>query len=377
MAVTSYGTNDPLAVKLWSKKLAVEVLKETFATRFMGEDSNSLIQIKDELEKSAGDKITYGLRMQLAGLGVIGDGTLEGNEESLTTYSDSIVINQLRHAVRSAGRMSQQRVPFSIRDEALAGLRDWWTNRLDLSFMNQMSCNTAEANYVATGGTQNTGLQAPFNLLTATPTADVHYISANTTTAWGDENLTSTNVFNLNMIDRAVERATGSLGLGTSNTGYAPIRPIKMNGSEWYCLFLHPYQVTDLRINTATGQWLDIQKAAMTGGEVDDNPLFTGALGAYNGTIIHKDVRVTTGITSTGTTAQQTSVRRASFAGSQAAMLSFGRESGPERYTWVEELFDYENQLGVAAGLVWGLKLTTFNTDPFASFVLSSYAAQH
>lgn len=31
MAVTSYGTNDPLAVKLWSKKLAVEVLKQTWA----------------------------------------------------------------------------------------------------------------------------------------------------------------------------------------------------------------------------------------------------------------------------------------------------------------------------------------------------------
>jgi hypothetical protein len=51
--------------------------------------------------------------MQLTGAGTIGDGTLEGNEESLTTYSDAVVINQLRHAVRSAGRMSQQRVPFS------------------------------------------------------------------------------------------------------------------------------------------------------------------------------------------------------------------------------------------------------------------------
>lgn len=376
MAVTSYGTNDPLAVKLWSKKLAVEVLKETYATRFMGEDTNSLIQIKDELEKSPGDKITYGLRMQLAGLGVIGDGTLEGNEESLTTYSDAIVINQLRHAVRSAGRMSQQRVPFSIRDEALAGLRDWWTNRLDLSFMNQLGCNTAEVNFVATGGTQNTGLQAPFSLTTSNP-ADVHYISANTATTWGDENITTTNTFNLTMLDKAVERATGSLGLGTSNTGYAPIRPIKMNGSEWYVQFLHPYQVTDLRINTATGQWLDIQKAAMTGGEVDDNPLFTGALGCYNSTILHKDVRVPTGVNSATSTTSVTTVRRAPFAGAQAVMLAFGRESGPERYTWVEELFDYENQLGVAAGLVFGMKLTTFNSDPFASFLLSSYAAQH
>ncbi len=80
MAVTSYGTNDPMAVKLWSKRLAVEVLKTTWAMKFSGPTSASIIQIKDELSKSAGDKITYGLRMQLTGTGVIGDGTLEGRK---------------------------------------------------------------------------------------------------------------------------------------------------------------------------------------------------------------------------------------------------------------------------------------------------------
>lgn len=31
MATTSYGTNDPMAVKLWSKRLSVEVLKTCWA----------------------------------------------------------------------------------------------------------------------------------------------------------------------------------------------------------------------------------------------------------------------------------------------------------------------------------------------------------
>lgn len=374
MAVTSYGTNDPLAVKLWSKRLAVEVLKQTQASRFMGTSDDSLIHIKDETSKSAGDKITYGLRMQLAGLGVIGDGVLQGNEESLTTYSDSIVINQLRHAVRSAGRMSQQRVPFSIRDEALSGLRDWWKNRLDLGFMNQIGCNTAETNYVATGGTQNTGLQAPFSLTSAAP-ADVHYLSMNTTTS-GDDNITSANTMTLTMADRFVERATGSLGLGTSNSGFAPIRPVMVEGSEWYVWFLHPFQITDLRTNTATGQWLDIQKAAMTGGEVEDNPIFSGALGAYNNVLLYKDQRVPTGVNSTTASTAVTTVRRSILCGAQACMLAYGRESGKEKYTWVEELFDYENQLGVAAGLIYGMKSTQFNSSVFGLMVGSSYAVQ-
>ena len=38
-------------------------------------------------------KVTFGLRMQLSGAGVTENETLEGNEESLTTYSDSIYIN--------------------------------------------------------------------------------------------------------------------------------------------------------------------------------------------------------------------------------------------------------------------------------------------
>ncbi len=108
MAVTTYGANDPLAVTLWSKRLAVEVLKQTLLHKFMGEESSNITQIKDETRKSAGDKVTYGLRMQLTGLGVVGDGALAGNQESLTTFSDAVVINQPRHAVRSAGRMSKQ-----------------------------------------------------------------------------------------------------------------------------------------------------------------------------------------------------------------------------------------------------------------------------
>jgi hypothetical protein len=58
-------------------------------------------------------------------------------------------------------------------------------------------------------------------------------------------------------------------------------------------------------------------------------------------------------------------------------MLAFGRENGPDRFTWVEELFDYENELGVAAGSIFGLKKTQFNAQDFATITCSSYAAQH
>lgn len=135
MAQSSWGVNANEAVKLWSRKLMREALKQTWASKFMGTDSNSLCQILDDTSKGPGDRVRSILRMQLGGAGIQGDGTLEGNEESLVTYTDDIVIDQLRHAVRSGGKMSEQRIPFSVREEARMGLQDWWADRWDTWFV--------------------------------------------------------------------------------------------------------------------------------------------------------------------------------------------------------------------------------------------------
>jgi N4-gp56 family major capsid protein len=136
MAVTTFGVNDALAVKLWSKKLAVEALKATSIAPLIGPSADSIIQRKEELSKGAGDRVTFGLRTQLTGDGVTEGEVLQGNEESLTTYSDAAVINELSHAVRMKGetRIDQKRVPFNLRDEARSGLRDWYAKRMSVSF---------------------------------------------------------------------------------------------------------------------------------------------------------------------------------------------------------------------------------------------------
>jgi len=42
--------------------------------------------------------------------------------------------------------------------------------------------------------------------------------------------------------------------------------------------------------------------------------------------------------------------------------------------TWTEELFDYENQLGVAAGCVGGLKKTIYNGVDYATIQVLTVA---
>lgn len=347
MATTDYGVGHPLAVKLWAKKLFVEALKATWLYRFMGKDDRSAIQIVDDMQKGPGDRLTIGLRMQLTGAGVLGDGTLEGNEESLTTYSDNLLVNQLRHAVRSGGRMSQQRVPFSIREQARMGLQDWLKDRLDTALFNQLGGNTAQADTRYTGN----------NATIAPSSNNIYYANGHGTEA-SVASASASNVFKLSFLDVAVEKAKTLSPL---------IRPIMVNGEEKFLCFLHPYQVTDLRQNTNTGQWLDIQKYVYSGTR-QNNPIYNGALGEYNGVILHESTRVPT-VTS--------GVYRAVFCGAQAAAIGFGQNNSPTKMTWVEELFDYGNQLGVSAGLIYGAKKLVFNSQDFATVVIATYAAAH
>jgi N4-gp56 family major capsid protein len=189
------------------------------------------------------------------------------------------------------------------------------------------------------------------------------------TTGSADEtvNADSTKVMTLAVIDAAVEKAKLATPL---------LRPININGGKHFVMFLHPYQVYDLRTTSSTGQWLDIQKAAMTGGKVSENPIFTGALGMYNNVVRHESTRVTQGVHSS-TGAAQTSTRRAVLCGAQAGVMGFGQGHSFKEYDWSEELFDYGNQLGVKAGCIGGLKKSTYNSVDFGTITVTSYAVAH
>lgn len=354
MALTSFATGDNLAVKLWSKKVSVEALKATWVYKFMGKSDNSLIQIFDDTQKGPGDRIRIPLRRLLSASGVQGDSTLEGAEERITYYSDDLYINQLRHAVREGGRFSRQLVPFDVREHARLSLQDWWADRIDTWFFNQICGNAGQTD------TRYTGNQ------TAIAADADHVVYAGSATTDASLSNSATYKFTLTLIDVCVEKA---------KTMEVPIRPIMVNGEEKYVMFLHPYQVTDMRTNSNTGQWFDIQKAAMQGGQISKNPIYTGALGEYNGVILHQSTRIP-GF-SAGAALTANAGRIAVFAGAQACAMGFGRGHSPERYEWVEDYFDYENQFGVAAGCIAGLKKTIFNGSDFATITCRTFAAAH
>lgn len=353
MATTAYPLNHPLAVKLWSKVLLHEALKETLASKFMGTDSDAVVQVKDDMKKAAGDRLTIGLRMQLSGTGVQGDATLEGQEEALTTYSDQVFIDQLRHAVRSSGKMSEQRVPFSVREEAMMGLRDWWSDRIDTSFLNQITGNTGQTD------TRYTGNQATVAPSTTSGNSRIIYGPDDETTENSLSAASASNNFQLTLIDRAVAQAKTS-------TPY--IRPAMINGQKKYGVILHPYQIYSLKTDATAGRvtWYQTRLAEIQGGKTSQT-FSDSLLGEYNGTLIFQDARIPLA-------PNTTTVYRAAFVGAQAAACCYGRDSADEKMNWFEEKFDYGNQLGVSAGMIFGMKKLIYNANDFASIVISTHA---
>ena len=357
MSITTFGVNDTLAVKAWSKMFAVEALKATEIRPLMGEGKGSIITIKTELKKGAGDKITHGLRMQMTGDGVTENEVLEGNEESLTLYDDALYINELMHAARvknSGHAIDDQRVLFNCRMEARDGLKDWFAKRYSVTFFNQVAGYTPQSSTKYTG--LNSVIAPSTNRLTIAETGSS-----------ADEDLDSNDTFNLTWIDYVKEKAV---------TATPQLRPVKVGGVDKYVLYMHPYQVTDMRTNTSTGQWLDIEKAAMNGGKISKNPIYTGAIGEYNGVILRWSHDVPQGVNSS-TGAAITTVRRAVLLGAQAACHAVGKDNGPTSYKWVEETFDYKRELGVSVQAIFGQKKSVFNSVDFGSIVLSTYAAAH
>lgn len=354
MSAVTYGVNDALSNKLWAKKLNVEALKTTYFGKFMGEGSSNMIQVKTELDQNAGDKVTVGLRVQMVGDGVTEGQVLQGNEESFSTYNDSLFINELAHAGRVKGKNSidAQRVPFNLRTEAKSGLSDWFANRFDTCMANHLAGNTLETRMQYVG---NNAVTASTNIYRTTGSDDATV------------NADSTKIMTLGVLDALVERA---------NVASPLIRPLMVGGEKKYLAFLHDFQVTDMRTNTNTGQWLDIQKAALAGGIGSKSPIYTGALGEYNDVILHKWNRLPVGISNAG--AAQTSTRRGVFCGAQAAMVGFGKEfSKGSHFKWIEELFDYERELGVSAQTLWGIKKSVFNSADFAVIPFTTYAVAH
>lgn len=370
MARTIIGVNDPKAVKRWSGLLAYDTSQKSyFNQRFMarGAEAEVPVQILTDLESDAGELISYDLLAELKMAPVEGEDILEGKEEGQKFYTDEIYIDQARCGVNTGGRMTRKRTLHDLREKAKRQQSSWWARLMDeLMFIYLSGARGVNSNFLLPQG--YTGRAG--NALVS-PDAN-HTIYGGNATAFA--NLDAADVFDLRLVDRAKTKADSQ---GGGATGIPVLQPCKIDGNETFVCVMHTFQEDDLRSNTGTGQWLDIQKAAATA-EGRNSPLFKGSLGMYRGVILHSH-RNAIRFNNAGS-GNNVEAARGLFMGSQAAVVAFGSPGTNLRFDWHEETRDNGDKVVISTSSIFGIKKVTFDTDEagaqdFGVFSLDTAAA--
>lgn len=355
MAMTEFPLNDPLAVQRWSTSLAVEAAKKQYFAKFIGTGPDKLIILKNELHKSAGDKVTVALQMKLSEPGVEGDNIIEGHatgEEAISFFNDALFIDQLRKGTKSKGKMSEQRVPYNLRKVGRDALATWWAEEMDEQIFYYLSgargVTTASFhNPITWTGRANNTLQAP--------DADHIFYAGDAT---GKADLAVDDIIDLFDIERFVAKA---------ETLDPMVQPFQVGGEKKFVCLMHTFQAFQLRTNTSEQDWLAIHKATDRGSKA---MIYKNAMGEYADVVMHKHRNI---VRFDDYGAGAVLAARALFLGAQSGMIAYGQNSGPQRYSWNEETDDRGNALAITAGTIFGVKKSRYNSKDFGIIVFDSY----
>ncbi len=370
-------TISALRKQLWDKELFRDAMTELFFKQLgdgmMSTGKDSIIQVKEDLKKDKGDRITFGIGYKLTGDGVTGDNELEGQEEQKSTYSDVVLIDQIRNAERLEGELDTQKAAYNTREEAKNDGKVWIAEFLEKQiFMKLGGVSTTTLQDV--GSTAYSGRAAWSNTPDAVPSDDessgsgARYLCADTN---GLDSLEATDILTTSLITKAKAKAKVTV------SGRPRIRPIRVNGKQYYVMFVHPWQAVDLKIASGS-TWAQAQRDAQNRG--DNNPIFTGALGVWDNVILHESdfVPVCQASSAFGTSGTSANAQafRALLCGSQAALMANaspqGRGAAPT--FMVEKTFDYENKTGYAVGYMGGIQKATFNSIDYGVIAVDTGA---
>ncbi len=347
MALTNFTNLTTEEKTVWSRDLWAAARNASFTMRFTGKGPNSMIQRITELTKSEkGDRAVLTLVADLEGDGVVGDFTMENNEEAIKAYDTVITIDQLRNANRLAGRMADQRSVVNFRGTSKEVLAYWLGDRIDqMAFLTLSGVSYTLTNNGAVRAVNPTGR----NLDDLSYASDVSAPTANRYRRWD-----ATTGLEAGSTAAVEVGDTPSWEMLVEVKAFMKdeyIRGIKgPGGSEFYHVFMSPQGIAKLKQDATF--IANLQNAGPRG---ESNPLFSGSMITQDGLIIHEFRHVFTQGTWGGGGA--VNGQAVLFCGAQAlGMADIGLPY------WDEETFDYGNQHGVSIGKIFGLLKPVFHS---------------
>ena len=368
MSLTNFGLLTDEQKTIWSMDLWKQARNYSFVNKFLGKDSNSLIQHITELKKSEkGARAVITLLADLEGDGIAGDRTLEGNEEAMKTYDQVIRLDQLRHANRHEGRMADQKSIVEFRNNSRDLLAYWLADRIDqLAFLTMAGVSYSVNN--------SGGARVGSDLSSLEYAADVVAPSAKRVVWWDSAN---TQIQVGGATTSVIVDDTPSWEMFVQLKAYAKdnyIRGVKeKGGEETYHAFLSPSAMAKLKMEDK--YLLNVRHAQP---RTDGNPLYTGSTVKIDGIYLHEfrhvpNTRLATTKWGAGNDVDGCQVL---FCGAQA--LGMADIGAPE---WNEKGFDYDNQQGISVGKICGFLKPQFTTQYSGGTVedhgvISCYVAQ-
>lgn len=351
MADTTNATG--LRVQQWDSKFFEEYIGQNRFAKDMGTDENAIIQVKEDLTKKKGDRLTFALVNRLVNNAVTGTAVLEGNEEDMTSRSHMLTVDKRRNAVRVA-EMSEQKSAIELRQAARSVLKGWAmedTRTLVIKALNsQRSADTIETYF--------TGAELEARLVASATTTNAWLVDNADRTLWGSAG-SGGSVF---LTEHAKLDASGDLMKASviskakllAQTANPRITPIRTKGDEeWYVLYAHPRAIDDMVLSDTVFQ-AAAREARERGRE---NPLFRGADYVWNGVIIRSIPELPVIAASALTSGSSAATVQNFLCGAQA--LGYGLA---KRWTSKTEMFDYGDKTGVAIEQIYGVEKLTFGS---------------
>lgn len=303
---TTGGDNAEMVVSLWTQQLLYEAKEKIFWDRFSGtEGENSPIIWKTDLQKNDGEIVKVDFVSALSGAGVTDTTALSGSEEESTFYQVDVTVSYLRNAV-AVHKADQQKTKHQLMEWGRRLSSTWLAGKIDDNIFDTLDAVTAGRVY---GGdaTSKVTLDTP-DVLTTT------------------------------LISKTVAAAKAKY-----------VQPLMVGGGQFYIMVVHPYAAYDLKTSSA---WQEAQRGAGVRGL--DNPIFSGALGLWDGVVLFENDRVESGSDGGGGAIDYSICH---LAGANAAAFAWAMPP-----SMIEELTDYGARKGVGADAMFGSASATFNS---------------
>lgn len=251
-----------LRVQQWDDKHHLSYVRSNRFKPFMGTNENAIIQLKEDLTKKPGDRITIPLVGALDATSGPNTGAtpLVGNEKALPNDGHMLTVGLVRDAV-SVRVMEEQVSPIDIRNAARVSLKD-----LQMRYLrNDIIRALGSVGGVAYG----TATAAQRNAWNVTNTDRVLFGDARS-----HFNATHATALNAVTGSMTLKRDTVSLMKRIAQTAKTAngdgIRPYKLDGDEeTFVLFVNSMAFRDLRKDIGT-DWQQAMERSKS------NPLFTG-----------------------------------------------------------------------------------------------------